>query len=101
VSVGVIVALFVGTVLPALTEVFTQRTASVLTRATVTGTMSVLTGAITTALIAPPTGTPQWQELFMAVVISLASSVAAYYWAWKPSGASDRIARATASFGIE
>ena len=100
-SIGVIVAMAIGTIFPALTEIVTRETTPLLTRALVMSTLSVITGVFTTLRVAYPTGTTEWEEFLTTTVISLAASTATYYWAWKPSGALKRIARATSRFGIK
>lgn len=100
-SIGVIVAMAIGTIFPALTEIATRETTSLLTRALIMSALSVITGAFTTLRIAYPVGTTQWEEFLMTVTISMAASTTTYYWAWKPSGALKRIAKATSRFGIK
>lgn len=100
-SVGVLIALLVGTVLPALAEVITREATSYRVKAAITGVLSALTGAITTALFVAPQGTAQWEALLVTTVTSAAAAYVAYWTAWKPSGAAAKIARATASFGIK
>jgi drug/metabolite transporter (DMT)-like permease len=100
VTIPVLVALLVGTVLPALTAVFTRKTASPRVKAIVTAAMSTLTGIILTASSSPPHGWHAWEELIVVSLLSWASASAAYWFGWKPTGAADKIATATSRFGI-
>ena len=100
-TIGVLLALVVGTVIPAVTELLTRETASWKTKAALTAGLSVLVGALSTALVVPPKGTAQWEQLAITVALCWTASWVAYWGAWRPSGAAKKINQATATFGLK
>jgi hypothetical protein len=100
VSLGVLLALLLGTVVPALTAIFTRLHASDRTKALLQGMLSAVAGALSGALLAPPPDVAHWLQIVECMVLSWVAAGAAFIAGWKPTGASDALAYRTARFGI-
>lgn len=99
-TLGVLIALLAGTVIPALTAAVTRETASARMKAAIAAVFSVSAGAVATVATTPPRGTSQWEQLVGTILLAWVASASAYSFGWKPTGAVKVIVRATAGFGI-
>lgn len=99
-SSGVLIALIVGTIIPAVTAAVTKFASNVKTKALVAAGLSVITGIVTTILVTPPEGDAQWEQLIGYMLITWIASSGAYIAAWKPSHVAAEINEHTASFGF-
>jgi hypothetical protein len=100
VTTAALVALLAGTVIPALTALFTKDTASNALKALMTAGLSVVAGAATTIATTPPQGVAQWEQLVGTTLVAWIAAAGAYSAGWKPSGAAPAISKRTARFGL-
>jgi hypothetical protein len=87
-------------VVPALTAVLTQLTAPAWLKAIANLLLSAVAGVLSSALSGGILDVAHWEQILLAIAVAWVTSVASYYGLYRPTGASDRIARATARFGI-
>jgi predicted membrane channel-forming protein YqfA (hemolysin III family) len=99
-SQSAIIALFLGTIIPGLTALVSRDTASPKLKALLTAMLAAVAGGLSAALTTPPPNVAQWESIVLSILLAWISAAAAYFFGWKPSGASDSIQRHTASFGF-
>jgi len=98
---GVLLALIIGTIIPAITAVATKLTSNIKTKALVAAGLSVITGIVSTVLTTPPKGAAQWESLLGYMLVAWIASTGAYVAAWKPSKAAAVLnERVAPSFGF-
>lgn len=100
VSIGTLLALLLGTVVPALTALFTRMHASERVKSLCQAMLAAVAGALTGAILAPPPGVSVWLQTGECVLLAWIAAGAAFVAAWKPSGAAHAIAVKTPNFGI-
>jgi hypothetical protein len=100
VTSGVLVALVIGTIIPAITALATTLSSNVKTKAVVAAGLSVLTGIATTYFTTPPKGTSQWESLIGYMLVCWIASSGAYVAAWKPSHAAAALNERSPAFGF-
>jgi uncharacterized membrane protein YdcZ (DUF606 family) len=100
VTSGVLLALVIGTVIPAVTAVATKLSSNVKTKALVAAGLSVITGVACTYLTTPPRDTKQWEQLIGYMLVAWIASSGAYVAAWKPSHAAAVLNEHTPAFGF-
>lgn len=99
-SLGTLLALLLGTVVPALTAVFTRLTASARTKALLNALLSAFAGALSGAFLSTPPTVARWLQIVECMLLAWVAAGAAFVAAWKPTGASRAIEVRTASFGV-
>lgn len=99
-TTSALLALLLGTVVPALTAAFTRLHASANTKALANGMLAAVAGALSAGFLSPPKGFGEWEQIALCVLLAWVASGAAFVAAWHPTGASEAIGRRTASFGI-
>ena len=95
-----LISLAVGVVIPGLVSLLSRINASNGLRALLSAMLSAVGGALSGALTATPTHWSQWESILWQIALAWIAAAVSYLTGWKPTGASHRIARATARFGI-
>ena len=99
-SSATIIALLVGTVIPGITALVTKDEASVRVKAIVTAGLAAISGGLTAYLTRAPVGTRGWETFVGTILVTWIASSAAYFFGWKPSGASNAISQRTRRWGF-
>jgi hypothetical protein len=95
-----LLALILGTIIPAATALIAKQHASPKIKALLNAMLSAIAGGLSGAFLAPPHGIAQWEQIVYTVLLAWISAGAAYITGYVPTGAAAAISKATANFGI-
>lgn len=99
-NTGMLLALALGTVVPALTAVITKANASPRLKALLSAMLAALAGGLSGAYQQPPKALSQWEQIGLTILLAWVAAGVAYLTGWKPTGAARALARATARIGV-